>query len=735
VFKRILSIFILIFLPATWLAAQNYLWPTNASPYMSSSFCEYRPGHYHSALDIKTWNREGYPIFAVADGKVYKIHVSPFGYGKVLYLKLRDGRWAVYAHLQRFSPELEQAIWRKQLKQRRYSVTFKPENWRVKKGQVLGYTGQTGIGVPHLHFEIRCDERHPINPLHYYQSIKDHIPPRLKELALIPQDEHSLVDGSFLPKIIRLKQIGKGQYEMSRPVPARGIVGLAVNGYDRADGVYNKFNFYSLEMHVDGQLRFHLQYDTLDFNLTRQVEIETDHPLHVDSGRVFHKLYIEPFNQLNFYRRSLGNGLLKIDRDTVRFTITAADFFHNQSVIKGVLVPRPEINMALKGMKQLHQALFLRLNLPNPLSGLFFSQPDQRNKWRPIRYYEILQRKFLGTRQEMLIRLPVSDSSASRLNISLELADGTKAHRFIALRANDLPDPAIHIDNLGKYLAINLQPGVLVPKARLRIQSGDYNSVDISHPTSTGWQSVFPARDLQNDTLRISWLSGNKAVLDTQMVYHIFYPGRSQSWTFFSDSLRIHCPAGTFYDTLFFQVRKEKIVDSTFCGSGFVLHAWPQVLKKRIQISLSVCKPQKVFWRQLGIYKRGGRGRWSFAGAAIDSAERRVSTHISSFGQFAVLADTTAPQVQWVEQVKMKRRTASTPMIFSVRDSFSGIDIARNIKAAVDGEWALPEWDPERKQVRIRPQKRLVKGEHFIDLWVQDEAGNKTRRLQYITVH
>ena len=89
---------------------KNYIWPTNASNYLTSSFCEYRPGHFHSAIDIKTWNKEGYPIYAISNASIYKIRVSPFGYGKVVYLLLDDGNYAVYAHLQKFSPELEEKV-------------------------------------------------------------------------------------------------------------------------------------------------------------------------------------------------------------------------------------------------------------------------------------------------------------------------------------------------------------------------------------------------------------------------------------------------------------------------------------------------------------------------------------------------------------------------------------------------------------------------------------------------
>ena len=61
---------VIIFLVINGIQAQNYLWPTNASNYMSSSFCEFREGHYHSGIDIKTWMQEGYECYAIEDGYI-----------------------------------------------------------------------------------------------------------------------------------------------------------------------------------------------------------------------------------------------------------------------------------------------------------------------------------------------------------------------------------------------------------------------------------------------------------------------------------------------------------------------------------------------------------------------------------------------------------------------------------------------------------------------------------------
>ncbi|MBL0020677.1 MAG: hypothetical protein IPP17_30650 [Bacteroidetes bacterium] len=49
------------------------------------SFCgpgELRNNHFHSGIDIKTGGGIGQPLLAVHDGYIYRIKVSPFGFGK-----------------------------------------------------------------------------------------------------------------------------------------------------------------------------------------------------------------------------------------------------------------------------------------------------------------------------------------------------------------------------------------------------------------------------------------------------------------------------------------------------------------------------------------------------------------------------------------------------------------------------------------------------------------------------
>ena len=72
------------------LCAQNkpnypvYPDPVKIPIYLSATFGELRNNAFHAGVDIKTNGKTGYRVYAVADGYVSRIGVSPWGYGNVV---------------------------------------------------------------------------------------------------------------------------------------------------------------------------------------------------------------------------------------------------------------------------------------------------------------------------------------------------------------------------------------------------------------------------------------------------------------------------------------------------------------------------------------------------------------------------------------------------------------------------------------------------------------------------
>ena len=262
ILKKSVVFIITLFAITNLLHGQQYAWPTNASKYITSTFCEFRPRHYHAALDIKTWRQSGYKIFAIEDGYVYRLRVSANGYGKALYLKLKDGNYAVYAHLSGFSQPLQAYSDSVRMANKRLILDNypPPTKFPVKKGDFLGYTGETGIGVPHLHFEVRDAHQRPVNPWQYYRDqLIDNIAPRVRYLALIPRSASTFIN--FLPDTLIMPIPRQATVHISQPLYLTGKAYLALRTYDLADGASNQLDFYRAEMFVNDSLVYEVQYD------------------------------------------------------------------------------------------------------------------------------------------------------------------------------------------------------------------------------------------------------------------------------------------------------------------------------------------------------------------------------------------------------------------------------------------------------------------------------------------
>ncbi|MGD0342489.1 MAG: M23 family metallopeptidase, partial [Bacteroidales bacterium] len=74
---------------------------------LAANFGELRVDHFHSGIDIKTQGVTGKEVVAAADGYVFRIGVSPTGFGNALYLRHPSGYSTVYGHLEKFRPDID----------------------------------------------------------------------------------------------------------------------------------------------------------------------------------------------------------------------------------------------------------------------------------------------------------------------------------------------------------------------------------------------------------------------------------------------------------------------------------------------------------------------------------------------------------------------------------------------------------------------------------------------------
>jgi hypothetical protein len=308
-------------------AGAEYIWPTDASRFMSSTFGETRSAHFHAAIDIKTWGQEGYRVFATRDGVVERIAIGPRGYGKVIYLRHEDNSYSVYAHLLAFEDRIQHIA--DSLRMEDYSFELdrfmRPWNIRVKQGDVIGYTGSTGIGPPHLHFELRTPDHRPFNPLLTNLDVQDSIAPTFRGLSVEPLSAGATKGDRILTHRATYRN---GVFDFGT-VKVHGPVGLGVDVFDRADDVFNVYAVYSLTVTVESDTLFHSRMDAFSYSESDQMFLDRVYPLLKKTGNGYQRLYRTDGNTLPFYE-AVDDGRLDLEegRHTVR--ISAADIYGNR---------------------------------------------------------------------------------------------------------------------------------------------------------------------------------------------------------------------------------------------------------------------------------------------------------------------------------------------------------------------------------------------------------------------
>ncbi|MCP4632367.1 MAG: M23 family metallopeptidase [candidate division Zixibacteria bacterium] len=274
------SIIIVLILSISADSAGQFSPPVKGNIAVTSLFGDYRPGHFHAGLDIRTGGKPGRRLYAIDDGYIWRITTSFNGYGKSLYLKTNSGHYAVYAHLSGFFPELSTFVNKQQIEARNYrtNLFFKPNQFPVKRGDFIALSGESGAGQPHLHFELRSPDNRPVNPLNGFIGIFDKKPPLFKSIAVVKYGE-KLNPGSITSfnEYACFKPNNSASYTIQDDIITSGRFAFELNGYDLLNDYYGKFGIYQLSMYFNGQLIYLFRADTIDFVSTRQNEYVRDH--------------------------------------------------------------------------------------------------------------------------------------------------------------------------------------------------------------------------------------------------------------------------------------------------------------------------------------------------------------------------------------------------------------------------------------------------------------------------
>ena len=430
---------------------------------LSGTFGELRPNHFHAGIDIKTKGVEGFKVFSIGDGYVSRIQITHGGYGKALYIKHDNGQSSVYAHLQKFSPKIEKIVKEIQYSKESYTLRVYPskDEIRISEKELIGLSGNSGRSFgPHLHYELRDEMDRPINPMAFKNfSLSDTIPPKVLGLYYKSIPENSVSGSNSGFNYLNISKVSDNLF-VADTLKTSGLIGFGINSYDRMNNTWNKMGLSNIKTNINGDKVFDMDFNSFSYDEWRHINTFIDYASYKNDKIKIQKLYIEDYNPLSMYNRSLGDGIIKIEKESEVYLYSIQLFDFNKNYTE-ILVPvqwKKQNSLAVKKSKinniyNINRDSLYNILLPNSSVTI---QKKSLYTNKELQIFEKNNSLFVDKDSIPLLKGITIKLSLNRYNDSLidktyiaRIGDNNKSTFISSNRNND--HLIAKINNLGNY--------------------------------------------------------------------------------------------------------------------------------------------------------------------------------------------------------------------------------------------------------------------------------------------
>lgn len=318
-------------------------WPLELPAQLSGTLGEIRGYSLHGGIDIKTRGRNGFPVLAPQAGRVTRLVSRPGGYGNALFLTHPDGAQSVFGHLDSFEEKRHSldsiaSLARLLCQSDSIDLSFREARLQFDRGALLGFSGESGSGTSHLHYELRKDGQVE-NPLTFF-SVKDDQAPVIDALYVCQEQDGTTVEELKVPV-----RRGFGGYRLERSdieVQAQGRVFFKVSCHDGVCA-QNSVAVHRIALAVDSRTVFEMRFDRLqpaDFacgHLLYDISKST-----IDGSASYtYFLCRRAANTFSGIREDPGGGYVPADSRKRKITVIAYDLAGNASSIRFSITAKP----------------------------------------------------------------------------------------------------------------------------------------------------------------------------------------------------------------------------------------------------------------------------------------------------------------------------------------------------------------------------------------------------------
>ncbi len=315
-------------------SAEMFSWPLGGLEQLSATLGEVRGRSLHSGVDIKTRGLNGQPVYAPARGTVSRVLSKESGYGNALFLS-HGGIESVFGHLDSFGEGAARLNTFIDIVKLMYNADELDFRFRKARpvfdcGQVVAYTGETGSGPPHLHYELRTKDGY-LNPLKFH-PVRDTQAPVIDRLFICVEEGGSTI----VERAIRIRRGWRGYApdESSVSFAQGSRVFLKLACYDRVNS-QNSVAIHQIAVFENDKKIF-----TVAFDEVRYADLQYGHMVYdlskstIDGSATYTYFLCKRAGNAFSGIGAEGEGYILAGPSPKRVRIEVSDFAGNSSVLE-----------------------------------------------------------------------------------------------------------------------------------------------------------------------------------------------------------------------------------------------------------------------------------------------------------------------------------------------------------------------------------------------------------------